>query len=45
MQEFRPRRAGEQGDEAPPPAPPTLFPVFRFQEAHVDESRYEPITF
>ena len=24
---FRPHRAGEQGDEAPPPAPPTLFPV------------------
>jgi transposase len=24
---FRPPRAGEQGDEAPPPAPPTLFSV------------------
>ena len=24
---FRPHRAGEQGDEAPPPAPPTLFSV------------------
>jgi hypothetical protein len=27
--EFRPPRAGDQGDEAPPPGPPTLFPVFR----------------
>ena len=24
---FRPPPAGEQGDESPPPAPPTLFPV------------------
>jgi hypothetical protein len=27
VQEFRPRRAGNQGDEAPPPGPPTLFSV------------------
>jgi len=27
--EFRPRRADDQGDEAPPPGPPTLFSVFR----------------
>jgi hypothetical protein len=29
MPEFRPHRAGNQGDEAPPPGPPTLFSVFR----------------
>ncbi len=27
VQEFRPRPAGDQGDEAPPPGPPTLFSV------------------
>jgi hypothetical protein len=29
MPEFRPHRADDQGDEAPPPGPPTLFSVFR----------------
>jgi hypothetical protein len=29
MPEFRRIHAGDQGDEAPPPGPPTLFSVFR----------------
>jgi hypothetical protein len=32
MRGFRRVRAGDQGDEAPPPGPPTLFSVFRFCE-------------
>jgi len=35
MQGFRPPRADDQGDEAPPPGPPTLFFVFRVRETHV----------
>ena len=35
MQEFRPLHPGDQGDEAPPPGPPTLFSVFRFRESRV----------
>jgi len=32
MEKFRPPRAGDQGDESPPPGPPTLFSVFHFEE-------------
>ena len=35
MQEFRRIRGGDQGDEAPPPGPPTLFSVFRFGELSI----------
>jgi hypothetical protein len=35
MQAFRPHRADDQGDEAPPPGPPTLFSEFRVRESKV----------
>jgi hypothetical protein len=41
MPEFRPHRAGDQGDEAPPPGPPTLFSVFRY-EAVVHDLHHQP---
>ena len=31
MRGFRRIHAGDQGDEAPPPGPPTLSSVFRFR--------------
>jgi hypothetical protein len=43
MPDFRPPRADDQGDESPPPGPPTLFPVFRFeQRMSVLQLRYQP---
>jgi hypothetical protein len=43
MQEFRRIHAGDQGDEAPPPGPPTLFSVFRVYGSRVSDE-HQPIT-
>jgi len=42
VREFRPPRAGHQGDEAPPPGPPTLFSVFHFRETRVRIPTHHP---